>query len=127
MLYLYLAAGGVLGTLARYGLGGSIQSWTGLAFPWGTLGVNLLGSFVLGFLIRAAEAMTLSSDMRAFLMAGFCGAFTTFSALTYETVVLTQNGEWTQALLYAGGSVVFGIAAVVAGLSVGNVAMRLAV
>jgi CrcB protein len=117
MLLLYLAAGGVLGTLARHGLAGWVHSWAGTAMPWGTLAVNVLGSFALGFLVRLTEATTLAPDMRAFLTVGLCGAFTTFSTLSFETVMLMQGGQWTRALLYAGGSFVLGIAGLAAGLS----------
>ncbi|MGH7457661.1 MAG: fluoride efflux transporter CrcB [Longimicrobiaceae bacterium] len=125
MLLLYLAAGGVLGTLARYGLGGWVHSWAGAAFPWGTLVVNVLGSFALGFLIRFTEAITLAPDLRALLTVGFCGAFTTFSTLSYETVALMQAGEWTRALLYAFCSFALGIAAVAVGLVLAEPAIRL--
>jgi CrcB protein len=55
MRYVYLALGGMLGTLARYALGGWVHTWAGAAFPWGTLAVNLLGSSLFGFALRGAE------------------------------------------------------------------------
>ena len=116
MILFYLAIGGVLGTWARYGLGGWIHGIVGTAFPWGTLGVNLLGSFLLGFAIRATEMSPLSPETRAMVTIGFCGAFTTFSTFTYETVALLQAREWTRAALYAFGSLGLGLAAMAAGL-----------
>lgn len=125
MLLLYLAAGGVLGTLARHGLGGWVHSWAGTAMPWGTLTVNVLGSFALGFLVRLGEATALAPDMRAFLTVGLCGAFTTFSTLSFETVMLMQGGQWSRALLYAAGSFAMGIAGLAAGLSLAVLTVRM--
>jgi CrcB protein len=116
MVLFYLAVGGVVGTWARYGLGGWIHGVMGSTFPWGTLGVNLVGSFVLGLVIRLAELSPLSPEVRGLLTIGFCGAFTTFSTFTYETVALLQAREWTRAALYAFGSLGLGLVAVAAGL-----------
>lgn len=124
MLYAYLALGGVLGTLARFLLGGWIQSWVGAAFPWGTLSVNLLGSFVLGLTMRGAELSSLSPELRALIGIGFCGAFTTFSTFTFETFALLQAGAWVRASLYAFGSVGTGLLAMVLGLSTANLLLR---
>lgn len=124
MFLLYLALGGVLGTLARYLLGGWIHAWAGSAFPWGTLGVNLLGSLLLGFAIRATEIIPLSPEMRGLITIGFCGAFTTFSTFSYETVVLMQEGEWGRAGLYAFGSLGLGLAAMAGGLVLADVTIR---
>jgi CrcB protein len=124
MLLLYLAAGGLIGTLARYGMGVWVPTWAGTAFPWGTFLVNALGSLVLGFAMRASEALTVSPEVRGFVTVGFCGAFTTFSTLSYETVALLQDGQWGRAAAYALGSVVVGLAAVVAGMGMANLALR---
>ena len=121
MILLSLAVGGVLGTLARYGLAGWVQSWAGASFPWGTFAVNLLGSFLLGFALRGSEAAALSTETRALLTTGFCGAFTTFSTLSWETVALLQSGAWGRAGAYALGSLALGLAAVWAGLSLAPV------
>jgi len=124
MLLLYLAVGGVLGTLARYGLGSWIYSWAGSALPWGTLVVNLLGSFVLGFALRASDALPISPEMRGLVTVGFCGAFTTFSTYTFETLALAQQGEWGRAALYALGSLVLGLLAMLAGLAAAGLLTR---
>jgi CrcB protein len=115
MLLIYLALGGALGTVLRYALGGWVHSWAGVAFPWGTLVVNVVGSFVLGVTMRASQSLLLAPELRAFIAIGLCGAFTTFSTYSYEAFVLVQKGEWTKAGLYALGSLVIGVLAVAAG------------
>lgn len=120
-LVLALAAGGVAGTLARYGLGVWIPS---AGFPWATLTANLLGSLLLGFLARALELSSASPELRAMLTAGFCGAFTTFSTLSLETVRLLQEGHAPRAAAYAFGSLALGLAAVCAGLALAGLLVR---
>ena len=88
----------------------------GSSFPWGTLTVNVVGSFALGFAIRALHASTATPELRAFLTVGLLGAFTTFSTFSYEAVMLVQDGEWARASAYLFGSVAAGLAAVIAGL-----------
>lgn len=124
MILLYLVVGGVLGTLARYALAVWVHSWAGTAFPWGTFAVNALGSFLLGFALRGAEGAALSPETRAFVAVGFCGAFTTFSTLSYETVALLQTGAWGRAAAYAFGSLGLGLAAVYAGLALAPWVLR---
>lgn len=124
MLYAYLAVGGMLGTLARFALGGLVQNSTGAAFPWGTLGVNLLGSFLLGLAVRGAELTYVSPELRGMITIGFCGAFTTFSTYTYETVALMNDGAWSRALIYAFGSLGTGLLAIALGLSAANLLLR---
>ena len=123
-MLLSLALGGMVGTLARYELGRWVHGWTGTAFPWGTLLINILGSFALGFLTRVGESTLLSPEARGMLTVGFCGAFTTFSTFSYETVRLVQDGEAGKAAVYALGSLAVGIAATLAGLSVGRIILR---
>lgn len=124
MLYLYLAAGGVIGTLARYGLGKWIAGWAGDAFPWHTFAINLAGSLVLGFAARAFESLSTSPEMRGLVAVGLCGAFTTFSTYSLETVELLQRGAWGRAAAYALGSVAVGLLAVWAGMSLAGAAFR---
>ena len=124
MLYLYLAAGGVLGTLARYRIGIWVPGWAGTGFPWGTLLVNLVGSFVLGFATRSASVLPVSPEVRGFVTIGFCGAFTTFCTFTFETVGLLQQGEWGRGAVYALGSLALGLAAMLAGLSAASLLFR---
>lgn len=124
MLLLFLSAGGVAGTLARYGLSGWIYAWAGTSFPWGTFVVNIVGSFLLGFLSRLAQVAPLSLEVRTMLTIGFCGAFTTFSTLSYETVALLQQGAWARASAYAFGSLGVGLVALMAGLSLATGILR---
>ena len=78
--------------------------------------MNLVGSFALGFAIRALHASTVAPEIRGFLTIGLLGAFTTFSTFSYEAVTLMQDGEWMRASAYLFGSVAAGVAAVIAGL-----------
>jgi len=116
-LILYLAIGGMLGTLARYALGGLIQPSSG-NFPWGTLIVNLLGAFAVGFLMRyLLGTTTVGPELRAALTIGFCGSFTTMSTFSYETVNLLTDGEYWRASFYMAGSIGGTIFAVIAGMA----------
>lgn len=124
MLYAYLALGGVLGTLARFSIGGWVHTWAGATFPWGTLAINLLGSFLLGLAMRGAELSSLSPELRGMITVGFCGAFTTFSTFTFETISLMQDGAWVRAWLYAFGSLGLGLMALALGLSTANLLLR---
>lgn len=124
MLYLYLAVGGVLGTLARYRIGVWVPGWAGTSFPWGTLLVNLSGSFILGLATRSASVLPVSPEVRGLVTIGFCGAFTTFSTFTFETIGLLQQGEWGRGALYAFGSLALGLVAMVLGLSTASLLFR---
>ena len=107
--FLHLVIGGAVGTVSRYALGGFVYRCCGTGFPFGTLAVNLLGCFVIGFLASIAEKkFILGSDVRTFLMIGFCGAFTTFSTFIFETDNLLRDGEIAKALLNVVSSVIFG-------------------
>jgi len=120
MLILYVAAGGVLGTLSRYFLQGWIQGRSA-GFPTGTLAINLAGSFVLGFVIRyATGTAVVSPELRAGLTIGFCGAFTTMSTFSYESMTLLRDGDWLRAGLYICGTMLGCFGAVVAGTGVAS-------
>lgn len=116
MVLLYIAIGGAFGAVARYGVGGWVQNRAGFAFPWGTLVVNVVGSLLIGFGMRYLEAVRVTAEMRAALMVGVLGAFTTFSTFSYETFGLIEKGAWSRAGIYAVGSLLLGLAAVWAGL-----------
>ncbi len=119
-LLLYLGLGGVAGTFARYALQGLVQP-SGGTFPWGTLVVNLVGALLLGFLMRYLLATGLvGPEARAGLTIGFCGAFTTMSSFSYETVALLSDGDYRRATLYLVGTVAGSLAAIAAGISVAN-------
>lgn len=94
-----IAIGGAVGSVARYGVGVSLQQMAGGAFPLGTVSVNLLGSFVLGVvMVSALERGTIDENTRALLAVGFCGGFTTMSTFSYETLALLENGRTALAL-----------------------------
>jgi CrcB protein len=113
----YIALGGLLGTLARYFVQGALQTKGG-TFPTGTLAINIVGSFLLGFIMRLATGSTVvSPELRAGLTIGFCGAFTTMSTFSYESVRLLSDGEYWYAGLYAGGTVAGCLVATVLGLA----------
>lgn len=112
---LLVALGGALGAALRYGSVEAVQRLMGSAFPWGTLFVNVVGSFALGFLLLAMERMELSEEVRRFAAIGVLGAFTTFSAFSWDIVWLMREGEWLRAGVYATGSVGVGVMALVAG------------
>lgn len=121
MTLLLVGAGGFFGAVARYVLDGWVSDVTGGGFPWGTFVVNVSGSFVLGVLFAlTVERGILPSEVRAPLMIGFIGAYTTFSTLMLETWRLGETGDLVPALANVGVSVVLGLAAVAAGLGVGR-------
>ena len=119
---LYVLTGGVLGTLGRWYLGRWIQSASGVHnFPLGTLLINLSGSFVLGLVARvSADATAMSPAVRDGLAIGLCGAFTTMSTFSYESVRLLSNGDYGRAVAYMGLTIAGCLAAVVAGTVVGK-------
>lgn len=109
MKILQLVVGGAIGTVSRYLLGGLVYRFFGTGFPYGTLAVNLSGCFIIGFLASVAEKKFIfNTDVRTFLMIGFCGAFTTFSTLIFETDALVRDGEIARALMNVLLSVILG-------------------
>jgi CrcB protein len=108
---------GALGAPARYLLDDAISSRTQGVFPWGTLVVNVSGSFLLGLLTGLALFHALPATPKVILGAGFCGAYTTFSTFTYETVRLVEEGAVNEAVRNALASLVLGTAAAAAGLA----------
>ncbi len=107
--------GGGIGAAFRHGLFILVQNTSGSAFPFGTLSVNLLGSFLIGLLWCLLEGVHLSAEVRLFLFTGLLGGFTTFSAYTREIAQLIKVGEWKEAILYLSVSNIFGIAMVFLG------------
>ena len=104
-----LLVGGAIGTVARYALSVFTYRALGADFPYGTLVVNLTGCFIIGFLAAITEEKFLfGTNIRIFLMIGFCGAFTTFSTFILETANLMKDGETFRALLNVLISVIVG-------------------
>ncbi len=108
MQVLLVALGGALGATLRYLVTSWVQQRVDF-FPWGTLVVNLLGSFLIGVVLELTVRGFLSSQARLFLAVGLLGGFTTFSSFSWETLALLEDGDVLPALLYAGGSLVVGI------------------
>lgn len=117
MIWLWIAAGGAMGAIARHGLGSWIHHRAGFEFPWGTFVVNALGCLLIGFAMRSMEVVRIGPDARAMITIGLLGGFTTFSTFGYETMALLEARAWPRAIAYAGGSLLLGIAAVYAGVT----------
>ncbi len=113
MNWLLVLAGGMLGAPLRYLTDRQVQSRHSTGFPWGTFTVNMTGSLLLGFLTGAA----LSSHTTLFLATGFCGALTTYSTFSYETLSLVRSGAGLHAAANAVGSVLAGLGAAYVGLA----------
>lgn len=121
MTLLLVGAGGFFGAIARYVVDGWVATATGGGFPWGTLVVNVSGSFVLGVLFAmSVERDMLPAAIRAPVLIGFIGAYTTFSTLTLESWRLVESGSYVAAVGNIGGSMVLGMLAVVSGLAIGR-------
>jgi CrcB protein len=117
----WLAVAGTLGTWARFGLSGVVSGWTGGWFPYGTLAVNVLGSFLFGiFWMLAEERALINSETRIIILVGFMGAFTTFSTFAFETGQMLRDAEWMRAGLNLLAQNVVGIAALLLGFVVGR-------
>jgi CrcB protein len=106
---LLVCAGGALGSGARYLVGiWAGQAW-GTPFPWGTLAVNLVGSFLIGVvMVLGLETGAISTEMRIFLAVGVMGGFTTYSSFNHETLALAQRGQWGLAAAYVAATVLGG-------------------
>ena len=116
-LILAVAAGGAVGAVARYLTGAAMTQLLGQSWPYGTFTVNIAGSLLMGMLIEAtAPVWSLSAEMRALLITGVLGAFTTFSTFSLDAVTLWQRGQQELAGLYVAGSVVLGIGSLLAGM-----------
>ena len=116
--YVAITIGSALGGALRYFFSGVTARLIGEVFPWGTLLVNALGCFVIGFfgtLTGPDGRLFAGTTTRQFVMLGVCGGFTTFSSFGLQTLALMNDGEWLLAGANVGGSVVLCIAAVLAG------------
>ena len=116
--YFWIVVGSALGGAARYFCSGVAARLIGETFPWGTLIVNVLGSFIIGFfatLTGPDGRMFIGSTARQAVMIGFCGGYTTFSSFSLQTLNLVQDGEWVYAGANITGSVLLCLAAVWAG------------
>ncbi len=119
-----VALGGALGAVARYLMVGRFEHWFGAGFPYGTLTVNVLGSFLMGVLIELmALVWSPSPELRALLVVGLLGSFTTFSGLSLQTLLLFEAGAPGQAALYALASVLLSLLGIFAGMRLSRVVL----
>lgn len=118
-----VAAGGAVGSVARYLLGAIVQR-AGGTFPLGTLTVNVTGSFLLGALMTLLVARAASPELRLFLTIGLCGGYTTFSTFAYESALMLQEGRLLRTAVYVMASVGLTIVAMFAGFAAARGALR---
>lgn len=124
MHIVYIALGGSLGALARYGLSKWIHLNVSDIFPWGTLAVNLTGCFLIGFFFELFETSVIPADLRSFITIGFLGAYTTFSTYSLESVNLLREGQIRLFINNILLSTILGLLLVVAGLYASRFLLR---
>jgi CrcB protein len=121
--FFWVGFGGALGSMARFGLSLLATRQWGEAFPWGTLFINVSGSFVITFfsvLSIGDGVLNVTPNMRLFVAVGLCGGFTTFSSFSLQTLALAQQGEVGRAGLYTAASFVFCLLAAWSGFAAGQ-------
>jgi len=116
-MLIWIAIGGAAGTVSRYLLGGVVQRASAAAFPVGTVAVNVIGCFLIGVLVQHYMHLQTSPIIRAVLITGFCGGFTTFSAFGIETTGLIEGGAYGKAAAYIVMSVSLSILATFGGMA----------
>jgi len=116
--FFWICFGGAVGTGARYLLSGWILAFAGPSFPWGTLAVNVSGSFLLGVITQVAlTTRLLSPTLRLALSAGLLGGFTTYSTFNYETIAYLRDRAWMYGMLNVVATVLLCLAAGIGGLA----------
>ena len=118
--YFWIAVGSALGGMARYWCSVVVARWLGETFPWGTILVNIFGSFIIGFfatLTGPDGRLLVGTTARQFVMIGICGGYTTFSAFSLQTLYLMHDGEW----LYAAGNIAISVVACLVAVWLGHV------
>jgi CrcB protein len=121
--FLWICLGGAAGTGARYLMSGWLLRALGPGFPWGTLAVNVLGSFLLGLIMQVALTTTLiSPTLRLGLTTGVMGGFTTYSTFNYETLQFLQGNQWLPAVANLAATVLVCLAAGALGVFTGRLA-----
>lgn len=112
---LLVCIGSFFGGGLRYLVGKAIQSWVSVAFPWGTMVVNVMGCFMIGLLSGLSLGGHISPSVKLLLIAGFCGGFTTFSTFMNENLLMGREGAMLSAVIYTLVSLVLGLVAVIVG------------
>jgi fluoride exporter len=118
MTLVLIAVGGAVGSLSRYGMSRLVQRSAHTGFPVGTLVVNVVGCILVGMLAKGFMNTQAHQELRALLIIGFCGGFTTFSAFSLETIALAQGGEWMRAGAYVAASLLLCLAGTAIGFAV---------
>jgi CrcB protein len=124
LTYLWIAIGSALGGMSRYACSRYIATWFGETFPWGTITVNVVGSFIIGFfatLTGPDGRVMVAPDFRTFVMVGFCGGYTTFSSFSLQTLELIRNRDFAEAW----GNVLLSVSLCMLGVALGFVAANL--
>ena len=119
MIYFWVAVGGAIGSVARLWLGVKVTLLTGLAFPWGTILVNIIGSLVIGFVATLTGPngrVVVPVNAQAFVMVGLCGGFTTFSAFSLQTLELARDGR----LMHAGANIMLSVVLCLTAVALGH-------
>jgi len=119
--YVWIALGSAIGGVGRYWTSGLIGHHFGATFPWGTLVVNVLGSFIIGLIATLTSPdgrIFIGSDARQFLMLGICGGYTTFSSFSFETLELVRDGE----VFRAGGYIILSVVLCIVAVWLGHIA-----
>lgn len=123
--FFIVAIGSGLGGALRYGMQLLLQRFYPSAFPLGTLSVNITGCFLIGIFFSLAEKNTLiSPEIKLFLITGFCGGFTTFSAFSIDNITLMNSGHFLYFFLYMAGSVLIGIGATLLGIYLAQIILN---
>ena len=119
MEYIWVGIGGFLGANARYVLSAQVAQRLGVAFPYGTLIINLTGALLIGIMFTILTERVVADPLwRQFIVVGFLGGYTTFSSYTFEAIALLQDGHWSAALGYVVGSNLLGLVACFLGIAV---------
>ena len=124
LAYVWVALGGAIGSMARYGISVAAARAWGPEYPWGTILINVAGSFLISFvgtLTAGSGAIPASQGVRIFVMVGLCGGFTTFSSFSLQTLELAQDGRW----LGAAGNVLLSMALCLIAVTAGHFAASL--
>lgn len=125
--YLAIVLGGALGSFLRFAMNVPVSARFGRAFPWGTLSINVIGSFLIGLLaVLLVERWDVSPAVRLGLMVGVLGGGTTFSSFSLEVVNLVQNGALLRAMLYVLASVTVCVLAAAAGIHLARTSLGMA-